>query len=310
MAGRITRSKKSFENLRDLVSVEKESKKGAKRKNPEETAKYVVNEITGVRYIDETIYNDLLANPTKKRNPKTMTKGTQAIRANAQAQAQDGADIIEEMEQKLIDDPNMTQATFFGLMIKFMRANHVLSIQVKELKTEVDTMRKDLNDLRQKDLFREVNEAKRGIIIRGLEEDPNDKESSGTTREKVKGLLDTLDAPYHIETVRRIPISKLAKEAMEKKKVPLYRSTLIRFTSPFEKYQFFSKLGALRNHKDLKTLMFHQEIPFCLRATWDELEKRAFEIRRDEGAKTRIGWKGTEPILQKKIRGEKVFKNV
>ena len=155
----------------------------------------------------------------------------------------------------------------------------------------------------------EINLAKRGVIIRGIKEQEGETPEAEDTRMK-NLLLEELGLEKQmIESVKRVPLSKIAMEKAKAAKKPAYRPTLVRFVSTKEKFLLFKSLHKLKGKEEFREIKISNDIPLCLREWNSQLEETARALRlRQKGTRTRVIFDGDGLILQARKTKEDPWK--
>ena len=145
----------------------------------------------------------------------------------------------------------------------------------------------------------EINLAKRGVIIRGIKEQEGEPEEEEDTRMKNLLLGELGLEKQMIESVKRVPLSKIAMEKAKAANKPAYRPTLVRFVSTKEKFLLFKALHKLKGKEEYREVKISNDIPLCLREWNSILEEKARALRlREKGTRTRVIFDRDSLILQ------------
>jgi len=173
-----------------------------------------------------------------------------------------------------------------------------------QLLKALDEANKKLDDLENKMKLQDIYMAKKGVIIKGLQDTP--QETSRDLYNKMDNLVnEKMKMNFHIDMVRRIPLSKKIIDERKQNQEPVTRPVLLRFSNPFEKFKF---LGQIKNHTNEFTgISIQNEIPVCLKDAHKVLVDKGYHERKASGAKTRIAWSGNDLVLKVKKEGQKNF---
>ena len=170
------------------------------------------------------------------------------------------------------------------------------------LKAKMERMEKRINRP-------EIEEAKKGIIIRGIYETTRDSESESATRAGSFLKAELGIDENTIASIRRVPLSAIAKEKAAERKQEIYRPALIRFKEVKDKFEVFKNLHKLKGKSSFAHVKVANDIPLCLKQHNDKLEEKARQVRakgKDEGitVRTRVIFQASTLILQTKRQGE------
>ena len=193
---------------------------------------------------------------------------------------------VEELEERVVEleEQNNSLRETSNSMI---RENKALNERINKLEKAV--------------LLPEYQRSKRGVVIRGLYEDP--KDSPGDSKARVQQfLLQTLGVDEEtIEHARRVPLSKIAQEKAKELNKPALRPVLIRFHTIYGKNMLFQSLKNLKEKPEYNSVRVANDIPLHLRELNIQLEETARAIRQTEkGMKTRVIFNKDSLLLQVK----------
>jgi hypothetical protein len=174
------------------------------------------------------------------------------------------------------------------------------------LQKEVDTLKAKIGRLEAGENRHEIEEAKKGILVRGVEITKEDRNGWALVEYVAEKMgFDT----YSIKEVKRMPASKIMLEKAERDRENARPPIMIKFWEVNSKYNFFKGLDCLSKDAEAKRWRFCNEVPFNMRGRNLELEQAAFGIRKDKrGTKTRIAWRGDKIVLLVKPPGDREFK--
>jgi len=238
-------------------------------------------------------------------------------------------DKYEEMKCKLVTNGSEL-STFEFQQAMFAFFEEVIrhkDQQLEEQKARMDTLEKKISqqinriaDLEKETKIinrrlnkNEIDEAKRGVVLSGVNMHGNDgREDKTALQQLVQDLCSVMNVDIKmVENVQRLPASRAALDKAKERGQPVSPPIRIRFNTPGEKYHFLSNLKELKAMKEAKNMKFSQEIPNCLKSEWLSLEQKAYQFRQQQPkSKTRLSWRGDELTLEGKRSGDKVYSKI
>jgi len=226
---------------------------------------------------------------------------------------------VDSLIKRLDDGKNVDDMEYKQVVLQFIMKCDKKDKEIENLKTQIDEMKADMKkmeasfqtELKTLHNKEEINMAKRGIIIRGIDEN-GDEESQEDTQMKIDHVLhEVLELEKSsVESVRRVKLSEITKKKLQEKNIKPARPVLVRFKSAPAKFALYGKLKKLQGYDDAKGWRIQTDIPMCLKETFAKLEEKAYQLRTDEKAKTRIKWDKLAIKLQAKALGSDKYVDV
>jgi len=190
------------------------------------------------------------------------------------------------------------------VMVGFMVLARQKDYQIEALENKVNTMEKEIIFLKRQLNKPDILLARRGLVVRGFQEtkDGNGSDEGNFKDFLKKGLNIKEDL---VESVKRVPLSQIMKEKLQKEKKAEIRPLLVRFKEVQGKYTLFKNIHKLQNVPNGGELRISNDIPLCLKAKNAGLEEEGRKIRnQDKNIRTRVVFEGLDIKLQAKKKSE------
>ena len=190
--------------------------------------------------------------------------------------------------------------------MELIKENERLNREVRHARKERQDLQKQIEKLKLIIERPEINAAKRGIIIRGVEEfsTPAEDRNNFMTMMQTKLQL----KPETVEMSTRLPISKILEEKLKKEGKKVRRPILLRFHNTNQKFDVLKNLPNLQTWEAGKLIRVSNDVPLCLRGLNRNLESQGRAIRaNDKSMRTRVIYEGMTLKLQSKKKGDKIW---
>ena len=210
---------------------------------------------------------------------------------------------ITEADTKEMSKKTFTLlCSFLPKILESSKRTKELTKQVMTLTTEVNSLKKDVTSLTKEVLNHEIQASSKCLIVRDLPK--VGKETPLQLKSKFQEVLDDMECNVIITDIIRFKSNPSVANAGRSEHPPCK----VEFISKFEKGFFLSKLKDLKRFKQIRIT---QDIPRLLQGSYKELDKKAYEIRKERpGYKTRVGFQGQKLILLAKDPLEQNFHEV
>ena len=224
---------------------------------------------------------------------------------------------FENLKKELIEGKKMTEKDLHLMLVEqilesktssmeLIRENERLNREVRHARKERQDLQKQIEKLKLVIEKPEINTAKRGIIIRGVEEFPSPEEDKSRFMQMMQSKLQL--KPETVETTTRLPMSKMLEEKLRKEGKKIRRPILLRFHSVTQKFDVLKNLPNLQSWEEGKFIRVSNDIPLCLKGRNRILENQGRAIRAaDKEMRTRVVYEGLALKLQTKKRGDKIW---
>ena len=223
----------------------------------------------------------------------------------------DAEEIFNKLKSGQFDLERAVMA-IFGLVLQQSQAAQAKDEEIAALKQEVQGLKKELGQVKKEQRVAAIREMRNNVIIRGVPVHnmaTNQQENFHQTKEIAGMVLQTLGVDIKPLAVRRLRVGQAAKERAKKAGRGAIPPLLLQLASDVDRRSLYQQLPNLKGTTG-ESWKFTQEVPAFLRASLDQLEEHAYNLRKNQGCKTRIITKGDKLVLLKKATNEKEFTEV
>ena len=224
---------------------------------------------------------------------------------------------FEKVKKDLMEGKKMTDKDLHLMLVEQILESKTSSMELlrenERLNREIRHARKERQDL-QKQIERlkltmekpEIVAAKRGIIVRGVEERPTAAEDKNRFMDMMQSRLQL--KPETVEMSTRLPINRTLEEKLKKEGKQIRRPILLRFHNVNQKFDVLKNLPNLQSWEEGRQIRVSNDVPMCLRGRNRNLENQGRSIRaNDKEMRTRVVYEGLALKLQAKKKGEKIW---